>query len=124
MPKRVRCPAMTYYRAALSRDAGRFTFVSYGHAYCVDALPIHRDNGGITAVLGIATPARKFPAAAAAYERTAERLARSAVNAGQRADRHRAPTCSPSRSYTGAPSASTRYEMGAPRSSMVAHGLR
>jgi DNA-binding NarL/FixJ family response regulator len=40
--------------------------------------------------LGIATPARGLPAAAAAYERTAERRERSAAQAQQRAERDRA----------------------------------
>ncbi len=89
MPGTVRCPAVVHYRAALAGERGRFTFVSYGHAYSVDAVPVHGDDGLIAAVLGIATPARGLPAAAAAYERTAERLERSAAQAQQRAERDR-----------------------------------
>jgi DNA-binding CsgD family transcriptional regulator len=89
MPKNVRDPAVAHYRAALDGEAGRFAFVSYGHAYAVDAVPVRRD-GRIAAVLGIATPEREFPAAAAAYERTAARLARAAAKAERRAERYRA----------------------------------
>jgi len=90
MPRNVRSSTVTHYRAALVGEAGRFTFVSYGHAYSVDAVPVQRDDGRITSVLGIATPVREFPSAAGAYERTAARLERSAANATQRADCHRA----------------------------------
>lgn len=90
MPRNVRSPAVDRYRAALAGERGRFGFVSYGHAYSVEAVPVHGDDGRITAVLGIATPAREFPAAAAAYERTAERLTRSAARAEQRAEWHHA----------------------------------
>jgi DNA-binding CsgD family transcriptional regulator len=89
MPKNVRAPAVSHYRAALGGESGRFAFVSYGHAYTVDAMPVHRD-GRIDAVLGIATPAREFPAAAAAYKRTAARLAQAAANAERRAEAYRA----------------------------------
>lgn len=89
MPHNVRCPAVAHYQAALAGERGRFTFVSYGHAYFVDAVPVHAEDGLIAAVLGIATPARGLPAAAAAYERTAERLERSAAQAEQRAERDR-----------------------------------
>lgn len=89
MPTNVRSPAVEHYRAALAGERGRFTFVSYGHAYFVDAVPVHGEDGLIAAVLGIATPARGLPAAAAAYERTAERLERSAAQAEQRAERDR-----------------------------------
>jgi DNA-binding NarL/FixJ family response regulator len=89
MPKNVRCSAVTAYRAALAGEPGRFSFVSYGHAYSVSAVPVHRDDGDrITAVLGIATPEREFPAAAVAYERTAERLERSSAEAAERAELH------------------------------------
>ncbi|HEV7806989.1 MAG TPA: helix-turn-helix transcriptional regulator [Solirubrobacteraceae bacterium] len=90
MPRHVRSAAVAHYRAALAGEPGGFAFVSYGHAYSVDAVPVICDDGRITAVLGIATPAREFPAAATAYERTAERLERSAATAEQRAERHRA----------------------------------
>jgi DNA-binding CsgD family transcriptional regulator len=89
MPHNVRSPAVAHYRAALAGERGRFTFVSHGHAYSVDAVPVRAD-GRITGVLGIATPERGFPAAAAAYERTAARLERSAAEAERRADRRRA----------------------------------
>ena len=90
MPKNVRLPAVSHYRAALEGELGRFAFVSYGHAYTVDAVPVEHEDGRIAAVLGIATPVRRLPAAAAAYERTASRLERSAAEAEQRAARHRA----------------------------------
>jgi ATP/maltotriose-dependent transcriptional regulator MalT len=90
MPKNVRSPAVTAYRAALAGEGGIFAFVSYGHAYSVDAVPVQGDDGRITAVLGIAKPEREFPAAAVAYERTAERLERSSADAERRAERHAA----------------------------------
>ena len=63
--------------------------MSYGHAYTVDAVPVQQGDSKIAAVLGIATPARRLPAAAAAYERTATRLERSAAEAEGRAARYR-----------------------------------
>ena len=42
MPTTVRSPAVAHYRAALAGERGRFTFVSYGHAYFVDAVPVVR----------------------------------------------------------------------------------
>jgi DNA-binding CsgD family transcriptional regulator len=90
MPRNVRSLAVTHYRAALTGERGCFSFVSYGHAYFVDAVPVLRPQGGIGAVLGIATPVRRYPAAVAAYERTAERLDQSGAEAKRRAARHRA----------------------------------
>jgi DNA-binding CsgD family transcriptional regulator len=75
--------------AALSGERSRFSFASYGHAYSVDVVPVHEEDGSVRAVLAIATPECPFPAAAAAYERTAERLDRSAVVSEQRAERCR-----------------------------------
>jgi DNA-binding CsgD family transcriptional regulator len=89
LPAHVRSRAVEHYRAALDGRRGSFAFVSYGHAYRVDALPVRRQDGRIAAVLGVATPARGLPAAAVAYERTAQRLERSAAQAEQRAERHR-----------------------------------
>jgi DNA-binding CsgD family transcriptional regulator len=90
MPKNVRSPAVTHYRAALAGERGRFEFVSYGHAYSVDALPVAGNDGRIAAVLGVATPGHEFPAAATAYDRTADRLERSRARAERRAELHRA----------------------------------
>jgi DNA-binding NarL/FixJ family response regulator len=90
MPARVRDLAVEHYRAALAGEHGRFSFMSYGHAYSVEAVPVHRDDKAIEAVLGIATPAHSFAPAAAAYERTAERLDRAAALAELRAGGHRA----------------------------------
>jgi DNA-binding CsgD family transcriptional regulator len=88
MPANVRLRAVEHYRAALHGRRGSFAFVSYGHAYRVDALPVRREDGRIAAVLGVATPVHGLPAAAVAYERTAQRLERSAAQAEQRAERH------------------------------------
>ena len=77
------------YSKASAGERGRFMFTSYGHTYSVDAIPVQGDDGGIDAVLAIATPARSFAYAATACESTAERLDRSATNAEQRAERHR-----------------------------------
>jgi DNA-binding CsgD family transcriptional regulator len=90
MPANVRLPAVEHYLAGLRGERGSFAFVSYGHAYRVDALPVRRQDGRIAAVLGVATPTHGLPAAAVAYERTAQRLERSAAQAEQRAERHRA----------------------------------
>jgi DNA-binding CsgD family transcriptional regulator len=87
MPPNVRLPAVANYRAALAGRRERFGFVSYGHAYAVDAWPV-RSEGRISAVLGVATPERTFPAAAVAYERTARRLEHAAAAAEERADRY------------------------------------
>jgi DNA-binding NarL/FixJ family response regulator len=75
--------------AALTGERGRFAFTSYGHTYSVDAVPVYGDEGRIEAVLAIATPARSFASAAAAYERMAERLDASATRAEERAERYR-----------------------------------
>jgi DNA-binding CsgD family transcriptional regulator len=89
MPAPVRNLAVENYRAVLGGEPGRrFAFMSYGHAYSVDAVPVH-GGCGIQGVLAVATPRRSFSSAAAAYERTAERLAEAASRADQRAERHR-----------------------------------
>jgi DNA-binding CsgD family transcriptional regulator len=90
MPRTVRGLAVTHYRAALTGERGCFSFVSYGHAYSVDAVPVLRPEGRIGAVLGVATPVRHYPTAVTAYERTAERLDQSGAEAERRAARHRA----------------------------------
>jgi DNA-binding CsgD family transcriptional regulator len=90
MPAHVRSLAVGHYRAALAGEAAHFDFVSYGQAFSVDAVPVHGDDGRVTGVLGIATPSRKFPAAATAYTRMAERLEQSAEEAERVADRCRA----------------------------------
>jgi DNA-binding CsgD family transcriptional regulator len=89
MPSPVRRVCIENYSAALAGERCRFAFNSYGHAYSVDAVPVRRDDGHIEGVLAIATPERCFSSAAAAYERTAERLERSATLAEQAAERHR-----------------------------------
>ena len=89
MPTPVRRLCVENYTAALAGERGRFAFTSYGHSYSVDAVPVRVDDGRVAAVLAIATPARPFTSAAAAYERTAERLDRCATRAEQRAAGHR-----------------------------------
>jgi DNA-binding CsgD family transcriptional regulator len=89
MPARVRDLVVENYRAALAGEHGRFSFMSYGHAYLVEAVPVHGDDGAVDGVLGIATPARSFASAATAYERTAERLDRAGALAERRAEGHR-----------------------------------
>lgn len=90
IPLPVRSLATTHYEAALAGERGRFDFVSYGQAYGVEVIPVHRDDGRITGVLGVAIPSRTLPGAAAAYERTADRLEATAAEADTRADRYRA----------------------------------
>lgn len=93
MPRAVRTLCVEHYSAALAGERGRFAFVSYGHTYTVDAVPVHADDGSVQAVLAIATPDRSYAAAAGAaagaYEKTAERLKRAAERAEQRAELHR-----------------------------------
>jgi DNA-binding NarL/FixJ family response regulator len=89
IPTPVRRLGIEHYSAALAGQRSRFAFTSYGHSYSVDAVPVRADDGRIAAVLAIATPARSFTSAAAAYERTAERLDRCATLAEQRAEGHR-----------------------------------
>jgi DNA-binding CsgD family transcriptional regulator len=54
MPTRVRDLATRHYRAGLAGDRGRYAFVSYGHAYVVDSVPVCGEGGDVTGVLGIA----------------------------------------------------------------------
>jgi DNA-binding CsgD family transcriptional regulator len=89
MPVPVRSLCIEHYSAALAGDPGQFAFTSYGHAYSVDAMPVHGDDGAIEAVLAVATPTRAYASAATAYERTAERLDHGATVAEQRAELHR-----------------------------------
>jgi DNA-binding CsgD family transcriptional regulator len=89
MPKHVRLRGVDHYRAALAGERGRFVFVSYGHAYSLDAVPVYREDESIIAALGIATPMRGVPGAASAYERAAERFEGSAARARRRAARYR-----------------------------------
>jgi DNA-binding CsgD family transcriptional regulator len=89
VPSPVRTMCVEHYSAALAGQRGRFDFTSYGHAYSVDAVPIHRDDGGVEGVLAIATPVGRYAAAAAACERTAERLDSWAAQTEQRADLYR-----------------------------------
>jgi DNA-binding CsgD family transcriptional regulator len=89
MPFSVRRLCIENYSAALAGEPGRFAFTSYGHAYSVQAVPVHGEDGGIEAVLAIATPVRSFSSGATAYNRTAERLESTATRAEQRAELHR-----------------------------------
>jgi DNA-binding CsgD family transcriptional regulator len=89
MPAPVRSLCVEHYSAALQGERGRFSFMSYGHAYSVDAVPVNDEAGRVQAVLGIATPARPYPSAAQGYDRTAERLESSAEQAERRAELHR-----------------------------------
>jgi DNA-binding CsgD family transcriptional regulator len=54
MPAHVRDLATRHYRAGLAGDRSRYAFVSYGHRYHVDAVPVCGERGDVTAVLGIA----------------------------------------------------------------------
>jgi hypothetical protein len=56
MPPPVRNLCVENYSAALAGERCRFAFVSYGHAYTVDAVPVRGDDGGTASVLAIATP--------------------------------------------------------------------
>ena len=89
MPAAVRRLCIENYSAALAGERGRFAFTSYGHEYSVDAVPLQGEDGRTDTVLAIATPARSFASAAAAYESTAERLDYSAMLAERRVGLHR-----------------------------------
>jgi DNA-binding CsgD family transcriptional regulator len=58
MPTHVRDLATRHHRAGLAGDRGRYAFVSYGHGYQVDAVPVRGEGGNVTGVLGIAHTAR------------------------------------------------------------------
>jgi DNA-binding NarL/FixJ family response regulator len=88
MPAPIRAMCVENYTAALGGERGRFSFVSYGHAYSVEALPVRGEDGGVEAVLAVATPARASDHVAMSYERMADRLDRSVDLAEQRAAGH------------------------------------
>jgi len=54
MPKRIRDQAIESYREALAGTRGRFRFMSYGHAYTVDSVPLRDEAGRVLGVLGVA----------------------------------------------------------------------
>jgi DNA-binding CsgD family transcriptional regulator len=89
MPTPVRRLCIEHYTAALAGERARFAFTSYGHAYSVNAVPVRGHNGGIGAVLAVATPSHSYAAAVAGHMRTAERLDRSAELAEEHAERYR-----------------------------------
>jgi DNA-binding CsgD family transcriptional regulator len=90
MPSPVRRLAVEQLSAALAGERRRFKFTSYGHTYSVDAVPVRRNGDGpVEAVIAIAVPMRSFASAAAACERTAERLERYATLAEACAERYR-----------------------------------
>jgi DNA-binding CsgD family transcriptional regulator len=88
MPEPVRRLCVGNYTAGLQGERGSFSFVSYGHAYSVEAVPMHGESGGVEAVLAIATPGGTHAAAACAYERIAERLESFAASSERLAERH------------------------------------
>jgi DNA-binding CsgD family transcriptional regulator len=89
MPAPIRKRCVTHYSAALGGERCRFSFVSYGHAYSVDAVPVHDEDGRVDHVLAIAIPAPPHTAAATAYEQTAARLHKFSDEAERRAEMHR-----------------------------------
>jgi DNA-binding CsgD family transcriptional regulator len=88
MPNPVRRLCVDNYTAALAGERGSFSFVSYGHAYSVDAVPVQGEHGGVEAVLAVATPGRSHAAAASAYERVADRLESFSERSEERACGH------------------------------------
>jgi DNA-binding CsgD family transcriptional regulator len=58
MPAHIRDLATRHYRAGLAGDRARYAFVSYGHGYQVDAVPVRGEGGDVTGVLAIAQTAR------------------------------------------------------------------
>jgi DNA-binding NarL/FixJ family response regulator len=122
MPAPIRMLCVKSYSAALDGERGQFAFTSYGHAYSVDAIPVHGEDGGIEAVLAVAMPGRSHASAATAYERTAERLERSATQAEQRAELHR--LAGRADAETVALEAARKARAGAERARANARGLR
>jgi DNA-binding CsgD family transcriptional regulator len=88
MPGPIRTMCVDNYTSALAGERRRFDFISYGHAYAVDAVPVHGEDGRVSAVLAVATPGRSRLGVATTFERTAERLERCAALADQRAEGH------------------------------------
>jgi DNA-binding CsgD family transcriptional regulator len=89
MPTPIRTSCVKHYTAALAGERSRFSFISYGHAYWVDAVPVYGDGGRVDVVLAVAIPAPSHTAAATAYEETAARLEGFADAAEQRAETYR-----------------------------------
>jgi DNA-binding CsgD family transcriptional regulator len=59
IPGRVRDLATSHYRAALAGERGRYAFVSYGHAFTVDAIPVRDERGDVDGLLAVALPAQR-----------------------------------------------------------------
>jgi DNA-binding CsgD family transcriptional regulator len=89
MPTHIRNLAVETYSNALKGERGRFRFISYGHSFSVDAVPVRSDGGSYDAVLAVATPTPTHVLAREGYERTAARLEQSATLAEGRAEAHR-----------------------------------
>jgi DNA-binding CsgD family transcriptional regulator len=89
IPTRIRSDGTDAYRSALAGTRCDYSFTSYGHTFTVEAVPVRGDDGTVEAALVVATPVARHVLAAAGYERTAERLERSATLAEQRAQRAR-----------------------------------
>jgi DNA-binding NarL/FixJ family response regulator len=68
IPPRIRSLAVRSYRLALSGERNRYVFVSYGHGYSVDAVPVRDNQGAVESVMAIATPHRARSLAASAAE--------------------------------------------------------
>ncbi len=89
IPKPIRTLAVDNYRSALTGERGRYAFTSYGHRYSVEVVPVHGEDGRPDAVLAVAIPGRKQLDVAAACQRAAQHLERSASRAELAAKRHR-----------------------------------
>jgi DNA-binding CsgD family transcriptional regulator len=70
IPGRVRGLATSHYRAALAGERGSYTFMSYGHAFTVDAIPVRDADGDVDGLLAIALPARRSARSGTATELT------------------------------------------------------
>jgi DNA-binding CsgD family transcriptional regulator len=88
MPRTVRSLCVKHYGAALQGERGSFEFLSFGHAYTVDAVPVRSEAGSVEAVLAVAVPVAPHLSAATAYEQTAGRMQATAESAERRADTH------------------------------------
>lgn len=118
MPTHVRKLCVANYSAGLKGERGRFDFISYGHAYTVEVVPVRGEDGSTKAVLGIAIPARAPTArlrAAASLERTAEAFDDAARLADYRAGLYRS---------AGHPEDETRERQAAERSRGIARRAR
>jgi DNA-binding CsgD family transcriptional regulator len=85
IPSGIRSLAVRSYRAALSGERNVYSFVSYGHGYSVDAVPVRNHRGCVEHVMAIATPRKARTVAASAAKCVAHYEQAAAIEAERRA---------------------------------------